>query len=205
MINVLIIEDDAVIQSAVEEFLNQQSIMNVVGNFYSIEEFKLALPLGKNPHVVLLDIVLPGISGIQGLHHIRNVFPNAGVIMFSVMDDGHSIFQSLCEGAVGYLSKEFTLESLSSAIIDVFEGRGSMSPSIARKVAEHFHPKKKLSEELTNREVDIVNGIIDGLSYKMLASRYEISIDTARKHIKNIYRKLQVNSKAQLISQYFIR
>ena len=95
------------------------------------------------------------------------------------------------------------MESLRDALIDVYEGRGSMSPSIARKVAEYFHPKKKLSESLTTREVDVVNGILEGLSYKLLASKLEISIDTVRKHIKNIYRKLQINSKSQLMSQYF--
>ena len=156
-----------------------------------------------SPDVVLLDIVLPGLSGIEGIRFIKNSYPTTLILMFSVMDDGFSIFRSLCEGAIGYITKEFTMESLRNALIDVYEGRGSMSPSIARKVAEYFHPKKKLSESLTPREVDIVNGIIEGLSYKLLASKLEISIDTVRKHIKNIYRKLQINSKSQLMSRYF--
>jgi DNA-binding NarL/FixJ family response regulator len=142
MINVLIIEDDIVIREAIIDFLSQQPTIRIVGYFASIGEFKLGVPLQDEPHVVLLDIVLPEISGIDGIHHIRNEFPLAAIIMFSVMDDGHSIFQSLCEGAVGYISKDYTMEGLKTAIIDVFEGKGSMSPSIARKVAEYFHPKK---------------------------------------------------------------
>jgi DNA-binding NarL/FixJ family response regulator len=85
----------------------------------------------------------------------------------------------------------------------VYEGKGIMSPSIARKVAEYFHPKKSMHEVLTSREIDIVNGIIEGLSYKLVADKLNISIDTVRKHIKNIYKKLHINSKSQLLQQYF--
>ena len=204
MIKVLIIEDDIIIRRNVVNFLSSQEYINVCGEFSSIEDFNASVHEKKiSPDVVLLDIVLPGLSGIEGIRFIKNSYPTTLILMFSVMDDGFSIFRSLCEGAIGYITKEFTMESLRNALIDVYEGRGSMSPSIARKVAEYFHPKKKLSESLTPREVDIVNGIIEGLSYKLLASKLEISIDTARKHIKNIYRKLQINSKSQLMSRYF--
>jgi DNA-binding NarL/FixJ family response regulator len=204
MIKVLIIEDDIIIRRNVVNFLSSQEYINVCGEFSSIEDFNASVHEKKiSPDVVLLDIVLPGLSGIEGIRFIKNSYPTTLILMFSVMDDGFSIFRSLCEGAIGYITKEFTMESLRNALIDVYEGRGSMSPSIARKVAEYFHPKKKLSESLTPREVDIVNGIIEGLSYKLLASKLEISIDTVRKHIKNIYRKLQINSKSQLMSRYF--
>lgn len=204
MIKVLIIEDEIVIKKNIVEFLSLQNNITVFGEFTSIEDFKEAeYERESSPDVVLLDIVLPGSSGIEGIRFIRARYPHTLILMFSVMDDGFNIFRSLCEGAVGYITKDFTMESIKNAVVDVYEGRGSMSPSIARKVAEYFHPKKKLNKSLTPREVDIVNGIIEGLSYKMLASKLEISIDTVRKHIKNIYRKLQVNSKSQLMSQYF--
>jgi DNA-binding NarL/FixJ family response regulator len=204
MIKVLIIEDDIIIRNNVVHFLSSQEYINVCGEFSSIENFNASVYEKEiSPDVVLLDIVLPGLSGIEGIRFIKDRYPKTLILMFSVMDDGFSIFRSLCEGAIGYITKEFTMESLRNALIDVYEGRGSMSPSIARKVAEYFHPKKKLSESLTPREVDIVNGIIEGLSYKLLASKLEISIDTVRKHIKNIYRKLQINSKSQLMSRYF--
>lgn len=204
MIEVLIIEDDAIISDSVKDYLSQQPNMKIFASFPSIEAFRSAqFTKVDSPDVVLLDIVLPGISGIDGIHFIKDRFPMTSIIMFSVMDDGFSIFRSLCEGAIGYLTKDFTLTSLKNALVDVFEGKGSMSPSIARKVAEYFHPKKKLSEGLTVREIDIVNGIIEGLSYKLIASKLEISIDTVRRHIKNIYRKLEINSKAELMNRYF--
>jgi DNA-binding NarL/FixJ family response regulator len=204
MIKVLIIEDDIIIRKNVVHFLSSQDYINVFGEFSSIENFNASVCEKEiSPDVVLLDIVLPGLSGIEGIRFIKDRYPKTLILMFSVMDDGFSIFRSLCEGAIGYITKEFTMESLRDALIDVYEGRGSMSPFIARKVAEYFHPKKKLSESLTTREVDVVNGILEGLSYKLLASKLEISIDTVRKHIKNIYRKLQINSKSQLMSQYF--
>lgn len=204
MINVLIIEDDLVISNTVNEFLSIQEGISIVGCYTSMEDFIANIQATDiSVQVVILDISLPGISGIDGIKFIKELWPAVGIIMFSVMDDGFSIFQSLCEGAVGYLTKDFTMEGLKNAVIDVYEGRGSMSPSIARKVAEYFHPKKKLDETLTSRELDIVNGIIDGLSYKLLARKLDLSIDTVRKHIKNIYKKLQINSKSQLVTKYF--
>ncbi len=204
VINIVIIEDDKVICNSVNTLLNNQPEMMVVGSFGSIEDIH---KVGKGeiikPKVILLDIVLPGKWGIQGIKHIKELWPDAGIIMFSVMDDNESIFQSLCEGAVGYLTKDFSSESLLKAIADVADGKGIMSPSIARKVAEYFHPKRKLEEKLTPREIDIVHGITEGLSYKMLADKLTISIDTVRKHIKNIYKKLEINSKAQLMHKFF--
>jgi len=204
MINVLIIEDDIVIKKIVVEFLSLQNDIQVFGELTSIEEFiQFEQKKDSSPDVVLLDIALPGISGIDGIRLIKARYPQTLILMFSVMDDGFSIFRSLCEGAIGYITKELTMGSLRNAVVDVYEGRGSMSPFIARKVAEYFHPKKKLNNTLTTREIDIVNGIIEGSSYKMLASKLEISIDTVRKHIKSVYRKLHINSKAQLMSQYY--
>ena len=153
VINIVIIEDDKVICNSLNTLLNNQPEMMVVGSFGSIEDIH---KVGKGeiikPKVILLDIVLPGKSGIQGIKHIKELWPDAGIIMFSVMDDNESIFQSLCEGAVGYLTKDFSSESLLKAIADVADGKGIMSPSIARKVAEYFHPKRKLEEKLTPRE-----------------------------------------------------
>lgn len=204
MINVAIIEDDKLIGNSVLTFLCGQPNIDVVLHVNSLEELYIQFPnVNVHPNVVLLDIVLPGASGITGIKRIKEAWPNADIIMFSVMDDGESIFHSLCEGAVGYITKEFSMDEVKNAIEDVAAGRGIMSPSIARKVAEHFHVKKKLDENLTPREKDIVYGITEGLSYKLLANKLGISIDTVRKHIKSVYKKLQINSKGELISKYF--
>lgn len=206
MINVAIIEDDKLIGNSVLTFLCSQPNMNVVVHVNSLEELYSQFPIVKQqPNVVLLDIVLPGASGITGIKRIKEEWPDADIIMFSVMDDGESIFQSLCEGAVGYITKEFSMDEVKHAIEDVAAGKGIMSSSIARKVAEHFHVRKKWDDNLTPREQDIVQGITEGLSYKLLASKLGISIDTVRKHIKSVYKKLQINSKGELISKYFLK
>jgi DNA-binding NarL/FixJ family response regulator len=199
-IKLLIIEDDRQIREAVTSHLLGQAGIGTVTALASIEAFREAAvrPL-QHPDVVLLDIVLPGLSGIEGIRTIKERHPSANIIMFSVMDDGFNLFRSLCEGAVGYITQDVPLEGVATAVRDVFEGKGIMSPSIARKVAAYFHPKKSLHEVLTNREMDIVNG----LSYKFVAGKLDISIDTVRKHIKNIYRKLHINSRSQLMQHYF--
>lgn len=203
-IRVMIIEDDPQITNTVMHYISEQQDIHALASFNSIEAFKKGMDLMVDgPDVVLMDIVLPNVTGIEGIHVIKGKWPKANVIMFSVMDDGFSLFRSLCEGAVGYLTKDVPLPGVLTAIRDVYEGKGIMSPSIARKVAEYFHPKKSMHEVLTSREIDIVNGIIEGLSYKLVADKLNISIDTVRKHIKNIYKKLHINSKSQLLQQYF--
>lgn len=206
MINVGIIEDDKLIGHSVFTFLCSQPNINVVTHVNSLEELYIQFPnIKEQPNVVLLDIVLPGASGITGIRRIREEWPEVDIIMFSVMDDGESIFQSLCEGAVGYITKDFSMDEIKNAIEDVATGKGIMSSSIARKVAEHFHTKNKIEEKLTPREKDIVYGITEGLSYKLLANKLGISIDTVRKHIKSVYKKLQINSKGELISRFFTK
>lgn len=204
MINICIVEDDMIIGNAVKTFLSSKSDVNVLGYYGGIEEIRQQHKKSNlKPDILLLDIVLPGLSGIAGIKLLKELWPDVDIIMFSVMDDGESIFKSLCDGAVGYITKDFSMEDIYLAVRDVSEGKGIMSPSIARKVAEHFHIKRKLENDLTPREMDIVHGMTEGLSYKLLASKLGISIDTVRKHIKNIYRKLQINSKGQLISKFY--
>ncbi len=200
----MIVEDDLLIKNTVIQHLMSEGNIRILGSYSCIEELRQSFVFNHEaPDVVLLDIVLPGMSGVDGIHIIKQHWPSASIIMFSVMDDGFNLFRSLCEGATGYLTKDVPLSGVSTAIQDVYEGKGIMSPSIARKVAEYFHPKKQLHEVLTPREIDIVNGIIEGLSYKLVADKLQISIDTVRKHIKNIYKKLHINSKSQLMHQYF--
>lgn len=204
MINVIVVEDDLTIQGMLAKEISQSPEIKLAGAFGSIEEARTAhATITPPPDVIIMDIVLPGLSGIDGIRIFRNLWPGTNIIMFSVMDDGFNLFRSLCEGAVGYLTKEASMDDIRTAIRDVHEGKGSMSPTIARKIADFFHSKRKVHEVLTAREQDIVDGIIEGLSYKLLASKLNISLDTVRKHIKNIYRKLHINSKAQLMQQYF--
>jgi DNA-binding NarL/FixJ family response regulator len=148
-----------------------------------------------------MDIGLPGMSGISGMKIISERYPDISIIMFTIHNDSHKIFQSLCAGASGYILKNTPFPKISEAIRTVAAGESYMSPQIARKVMEYFHEdrKPKPKSVLTPKEKEIVLGLVEGLSYKLIADQCYISIETVRSHIKNIYKKLHVHGKAEVI------
>ena len=204
MIKLGIIEDDSHIRAGFERFFSLQQDMVCVIAADSIENFFSQLTKTDQLDVVLSDIGLPGQSGIEGIPLIKARFPEVQILIITVYADQEKIFNALCAGANGYLLKNTPLPKVKEAVKNVFEGDAAMSPSIARKVIAHFQPQAKTSKEhLTAREKEIVQAIVDGLSYKMVAAQLGISFETVKQHIKNIYKKLQINSKAELISKSF--
>lgn len=138
----------------------------------------------------MLNINLPGISGLEGLPLIRKKLPELHVIMLTTFDETNKIFKALSCGACSYMSKRISLQKILEAVLIVSEGGSYMSPAIARKIANYYAPKKK--QLLTERQLEIVTG----KSYKMIAADLFVSIDTVRSHIKNIYKTLEINCKA---------
>ena len=203
MITLGIIEDQAAIRDALCEYLGAQPEFDCVLCAASHEEFMAGLPsLPVLPTLVLSDIGLPGRSGIEGLAVLRQVLPGAEVLMLSVYTDAERVFEALRAGAVGYLEKTTPLPLLKEHLLQVAAGGSPMSPSVARHVTRYFAPRPVVpAAALTAREHDIVRGIEDGLSYKLIAARLYLSIDTVRSHIRQVYRKLQVNSKAELMAK----
>jgi DNA-binding NarL/FixJ family response regulator len=201
MIHVAIIEDDRVIREGIGEYLNQQSDMVCTAAKDSVEHFLAWLAHEEVPDVILMDIGLPGMSGISGIKIIHKKYPQVNIIMFTIYNDPHRIFQSLCAGASGYILKNIPFSEIRAAIKVVHEGGSFMSPQIARKVIDHFQngSKKAVDSLLSDKEKEIVLGLVDGLSYKMIADRSFISLETVRSHIKNIYKKLHVHGKAEVI------
>ncbi|MDF1576523.1 MAG: response regulator transcription factor [Bacteroidales bacterium] len=201
MISVAIVEDDEVIREGVREYLDSQENMICTLAKSSVESFLAVLHKENLPDVILMDIGLPGMSGISGMKLINEKYPAVNIIMFTVYIDSHRIFESLCAGASGYLLKNTAFPDMKQAIEIIHAGGSMMSPPIARKVMEHFHSgrKKQVSSPLTGKEKEIVQGLVDGLSYKMIAGSASISIETVRSHIKNIYKKLHVHCKADVI------
>ncbi|RZK63135.1 MAG: response regulator transcription factor [Hymenobacter sp.] len=204
-----LIEDQAPIRETLHEYLSAQRefVCEVVAG--SIEEFLAALPgAAQPPQLVLSDIGLPGLSGIEGLPLILARLPEAQVLMLSVYADAERVYQALCAGAVGYLLKDTPLRQLKDHLLQVMAGGSPMSPGVARHVVQAFQrlarrpaPVATPSQPLTPRELDIVRGIEDGLSYKLIADRHSLSLDTVRNHIRSVYRKLHVNSKGELLAQ----
>ena len=204
MIEIGIVEDNVKIRDLIQRYLDMQNNLSCKAAVDSVEEMLQYLKEHDPPDVMLMDIQLPGMSGIQGIGIIKKEYPEIEIIMLTVYHDSHKIFDSLMAGASGYLLKHTSLPEIKESIENLVAGGAPMSPQIARKVIQHFNePKKKEKPEsdLTAREQDIVNGLVDGLSYKLIADRFDISIDTVRAHIRNIYKKLHVNSKAEVIAK----
>lgn len=151
-----------------------------------------------------MDIGMPGMSGIEGVRLLKSVFPQVDVIMQTVYEDDERIFQSIIAGASGYLLKKTPPAKILEAIKDIREGGAPMSASIARKVLTMFQspsPLKSSEYDLSEREKEVLGGLVKGLSYKMIADQCFISIDTVRSHIKNIYEKLHVHSKGEAVAK----
>ncbi|MDO7845920.1 response regulator transcription factor [Hymenobacter sp. M29] len=210
-----IIEDQAAIRETLHEYLCAQPEFRCVLISESVEAFLWDLPAAPAPpQLILSDIGLPGLTGIEGIPLIQAQLPDAQVLMLSVYADAERVFEALRAGAVGYLLKNTPLAQLKEHLLQVAAGGSPMSPGVARFVVQAFLgqspqpapagiPLANLlpEEPLTARELEIVRGIEDGLSYKLIAERHYISLDTVRSHIRNVYRKLQVNSKAELMAQ----
>ena len=122
--------------------------------------------------------------------------------MISVLSDSESVFNAVCAGATGYIDKDTSLPKIKDTLINISEGGSPITPEIARKVFEHFQPSDNVSEPLSASEEEVIKGIVDGLSYKLIADRMNLSINTVRKYIRQIYSKLEINSKGELISKF---
>ncbi len=199
-INLAIVEDDPLVRENLELFFDNPPEFSVLLSVGSMEEFLERANPRYSINAILLDIGLPGMSGLSGIRLIKQNYPKADIIILSAYEDSDRIFKALCAGAVSYLTKRSELNTIKEAIQIVTRGGSYMSPGIARKVIGHFAPKAKNPDDaLTPRQEQIVMGLVDGLSYKMIADKYLISVETVRDHIKKIYKKLQVNSKAEVI------
>lgn len=203
MIKLAIVEDDVEFSEMLREYLLTDDTFGEIQAFESVEKFLIPIEEGYCPHVVLQDINLNGMSGIEAISIYKKKIPQSKVLMNSVLQDSDSVFAAICAGALGYIEKGNSMEKVKEAIITLHQGGSPMSPSIARHVINFFNPTKKFEEDLSPRELEVVQGILDGLSYKMIAEKHHVSLDTVRTHISRIYRKLHINSKGQLIAKFF--
>jgi len=178
-------------------------------NFTLIGAYPDALQIIDNcqfqlPDVILMDIDMPGISGIEAVSMVRDHFPSIKVLMLTVFDDNNKVFESICNGAVGYILKKTDPMLILEAVKDANAGGAPMTNSIATKVLQMFRehaPTKEENSELTDREREILTLLTKGHSYKMIASECQLSIDTVRFHIKKIYEKLHVHSMTEAVSK----
>jgi len=202
-IDVWIIEDNKDMLATLTDVINGADGMICSKNFSNSEDVLSALEEESPPQVMLMDIGLPGMSGIEGVRHVKTISPATQVIMITVYEDNEKVFESICAGASGYLLKRVSGEKIIEAIREAFMGGAPMNAQIARKVLTMFTkligPKADYS--LTVREKEILQLLVSGLSQKMIADKLFLSVFTIGTHIKNVYAKLQVHSRGEAVAK----
>ena len=198
VINVGLVEDDDDIRQLMSFLINSSPGYSCVQAYESCEQAIEAFVL-NTPDLVLMDIDLPGMSGIEGVGLLKEKLPDLNIVMLTIHEDEEAVFDSLCAGAVGYLVKGLPPVELLDAIKETHKGGAPMSPAIARKVIRSFQPN--LPSPLSVREKEVLQKLCNGDNYKTIASALFISTNTVKAHIKNIYTKLNVNTRAEVVSK----
>ena len=202
-IQVTIVEDDHSLREALAMLIDGTAGYSCPKTFASVEDAMRSLG-GEIPDVLLLDIHLPGMLGSEGVRLFRDKFPAMQVLMLTIYDGQDKVFESICNGACGYLLKKTPPARLLDAIREAHEGGAPMSPEIARKVVTLFQktgPPEKLEDELTPQEVRLLKMLSEGYSYQGAAGQMNISVNTVRNYIRSIYEKLHVHSKNEAVSK----
>ena len=203
IIKTAIVEDMRDIREGLATLINFTDGFSCTGSYRSMEEAIPRIRL-QTPDVLLSDIGLPGMNGIEGIRLIKEQFPDMTILMLSVYQDDDRIFHALCAGAVGYLLKKTPPTKILDALREAVAGGAPMSPEVARKVItifKDFRPPEEVDYDLTPHEVRILKLLVEGHSYKTAAARLGVTPSTVSFHLKNIYEKLQVHSKSEAVAK----
>jgi DNA-binding NarL/FixJ family response regulator len=202
--DVVIIEDNELLRDSLKEAINKSSSINCSNAFGSGEaalEFIESEELV--PDIILLDIGLPGMSGIELIPELKKLSPSSKIIIITIHDDDENVFNAICAGASGYLLKDLSSDSIVNSISEVMSGGAPMNSHIAKKVLNMFRDQNLRSDgyDLSEREKEILGLLVDGLSKKQIAEKIFLSHHTVDSHIRNIYAKLEVHSRSSAISK----
>lgn len=204
--NIAIVEDNKIIREGLELYFKNDSEFSCNIAVDSVESFLQSVGHGSKIDVVLLDINLPGINGIEGIRHIKHQYPDVYIIILTIYKDEKHVFGALKAGANGYLLKNTPLKSIKKGVLQILEEGAPISPLVAKKVINYFNPQKRNKEDgfekLTSREIEVLQALSEGSPFKNIADQLFVTIDTIRYHSKNIYKKLNVNSKIGAVKKY---
>ena len=204
MIKVAIFEDNSNLRRGLTTLINGSDGFECVGAFGNCDKLVKNI-MDTEPDVVLMDIEMPGMDGIEAVKILKPRFPGIKILMETIFEDDEKVFHSICSGAEGYILKNTPPSQILEAIKEIHEGGAPMTPSIASKVLAMFKAGTSFSSDetynLTDREMEILKLLVDGMSYKMIAEKCFVSIDTVSTHVKNIYKKLQVHSKSAAVAK----
>jgi DNA-binding NarL/FixJ family response regulator len=203
-ITVSIVDDEPGLREHIAGYLTAAGGFHCHSTYASAEEALAHLPQDR-PDVVLMDINLGGMDGIECVRRLKSLLPDSPVLMLTVFEDTEKIFRALAAGASGYLLKRSSPAKLLEAISEVLEGGSPMSASIARKVVQSFQNTSKRGAEdsdLSHREQEVLNGLSEGLAYKQIADQLGVSIHTVRNYIRRIYEKLHVQTRTEAVAKF---
>ncbi len=198
----LIFEDNARLRQSLELLLNDEKIFRVMASYPDCRNAIEAIE-ETAAELIVMDIDMPGMNGVEGVKMIKGTYPDVKVVMHTVFDDDTRIFDSICAGADGYLLKNTSPLQLIRSLEEVMEGGAPMSPFVAQKVFQHFRTQPILNDDfnLTPREKEVLELLVKGNSYKMIANTCSVSIDTVKRHLQNIYHKLHVNCGTEAVAK----
>ena len=203
-IKVAIFEDNKSLRESLKQLINGADGMTCTGAFADANKLVHNIQM-SNPDVVMMDINMPGISGIEAVRMIKEKFPNIQILMQTVFDDNDKIFAAICAGASGYMLKKTPPQKMLEAIQETYQGGAPMTPSVAVKVLQMFRLQTGVEKnefiDLSEREKEILSLLVKGNSYKAVASACFISIDTVSTHVRHIYEKLHVHSKSEAVAK----
>ncbi len=201
-IKVVIFEDNTNLRRGLSTLINGSDGFECVGAFGNCDKLIKNITDTK-PDVILMDIEMPGMNGIEAVKLLKPQFPEIKILMETIFEDDEKVFHSICSGAEGYILKNTPPSQILDAIREIYEGGAPMTPSIASKVLAMFKSGTSFSKDesynLTERELEVLKFLVDGKSYKLIAEKCFVSIDTVSSHVKNIYKKLQVHSKSEAV------
>jgi DNA-binding NarL/FixJ family response regulator len=205
MIKVVVVEDNNAIRDGLKILIDGTEGYLCIGVFIECETMLKNIKK-LEPDVLLMDLGLPGMGGVEGIKKVKALLPDLTILVLTIYEENDRIFDALCAGASGYLIKKTPPSRLLEAIKEAYEGGAPMSSQIARKVIEFFQNKKTLSPHkneyvLTPREKEILSGLVEGHNFKAIADSLFISIETVRFHFRNIYRKLHVHSQSEAVAK----
>ena len=200
---VLLYDDNEALRLSIESLVNEQRDLQLLAAMPNAETVEIDIR-ELQPDVVLMDIDMPVVNGVEAVRRIRKLNVSLPIIMLTVFDDNENIFNAVCAGASGYILKRCATEEIPAAIRNVLSGGAPMTGTVARKILQMVPAAKGPDTEnvdLSQREVQILQLLARGFSYKMIAAEIKISMDTVRFHIKNIYDKLHVHSAPEAVSK----
>jgi DNA-binding NarL/FixJ family response regulator len=204
MVKAIMFEDSRTFRNTLSDYFEDSDKVFLAAAFAHADD-AVSQVRKHQPDVVLMDIQMPGTTGLDALRQIKAASPNTKVMILTSFDDADKIFTAICGGASGYLLKGEDVENIEKAIGDIDNGGGNMSPSIARKAMDMFKENMVKGEpeyaNLTARQKEVLTCLVNGLSYKMIAAKLNISYETVSDHIKLIYKKLHVNSATEAVRE----